>query len=190
METKNKTIYESLFINKCFFLDAFFVLLGVGLLWASANISIPLWPVPITMQTFTVFIIAFFLGSRKGGLTIALYILLGLAGFSVFSGGKSGTSTVFGPTGGYLIGFLFMAYFVGSMIEKGYGRTKLSVLKCMIVGETVLYGFGLAGLYYSLGNVGPWNLLVLGFFPFIVGDILKIIMAVSIFPKLWKKDQI
>lgn len=191
METANKykTWYEIIFRQRNVFLDIFMVLFSVVFLGVMANIRIPLWPVPITMQTFGVFLIAFFFGSRKGFLSILAYVLAGVVGFGVFTGYKSGMAALIGPTGGYLIGFLFMAFFVGLMIEKGYGRTKKSVLLCMVVGEIILYTFGLTGLWLFLGRVGLWKVLMLGLFPFVVGDALKIIGAVALFPYLWKGSE-
>jgi len=183
---KNRTLYELHFQHRTVLLDVFMIGFSVFFLAIMANIRIPLWPVPITMQTFGVFLIAFFFGSKRGLLTIAAYVLAGLAGIGVFAGYKSGTAAILGPTGGYILGFLFMALAIGWMIEKGYGRTKLSVLKCMIVGEVILYVFGLAGLWIYLGNVSLLKVLQLGFIPFILGDALKAGAAVALFPYLWK----
>ena len=185
-ETENKTLYEVLFKQRNVFLDMFMILCSVAFLGLMANIRIPLWPVPITMQTFGVFLIAFFFGSRKGFLAILAYVLAGLVGFSVFAGYKSGIAVFLGPTAGYIIGFLFMVLVVGLMIEKGYGRSKSSVLFCMLVGEVILYIFGLTGLWLYLGNVSFIKVLMLGFVPFIIGDVLKIMGAVALFPYLWK----
>lgn len=188
-ELKYKTIYDLLFKQKNIFIDIFLMSFSVVLLAIMANITIPLWPVPITMQTFGIFLIAFFFGSRKGLLTISLYITAGLIGFGVFTGHKSGMAAVLGPTGGYIIGFLFMAFFVGKMIEKGYGRTKKSVLLVMIIGSLILYGFGLTGLWLFLGNVGIWKILMAGLISFIVGDLIKIAAAMALFPVLWSAGQ-
>ncbi len=186
MLTENKTLYELIFKQRKVFLDIFMILFSVAFMAVMANIRIPLWPVPITMQTFGVFLIAFFFGSRKGFLAILAYILAGLIGIGVFAGYKSGIGVFLGPTAGYIIGFLFMALVVGWLIEKGYGRSKASVLLCMLVGELILYIFGLSGLWLYLGNVSFIKVLMLGFVPFIIGDILKIMGAMALFPYLWK----
>ncbi|MBU0628184.1 MAG: biotin transporter BioY [Nanoarchaeota archaeon] len=188
METinKNKTIYEIIFKQRNVLLDIAMVVLSVAFLGIMANIRVPLWPVPVTMQTFGVFVIAFFFGSRKGFLSIVAYLLAGIVGFSVFTGYKSGLAVFMGPTAGYLIGFLFMAFFVGMMIERGYGRTKKSVLICMLAGEGILYLCGLTGLWFFLGKVSLLKLLMVGFVPFIIGDLIKIAGAVALFPYLWK----
>ena len=159
LENKNKALYEILFQQRNIFLDMFMIIFSVGILGVMANIRIPLWPVPITMQTFGVFLIAFFFGSRKGVLTILAYLLAGLFGLGVFSGYNSGFGALIGPTGGYLVGFIFMALFVGMMIEKGHGRDKKSVLLLMVIGNLILYAFGLAGLWMYLGNVSFFELL-------------------------------
>ena len=186
---ENKTLYGTFFKYRNLLTDICLMGLAVALLALFANIRIPLWPVPITMQTFGVFLIAFFFGSKRGFTTILLYILTGLVGFGVFAGYKSGIATTLGPTGGYIIGFLAMAYFVGLMIEKGYGRTKKSILLCMIIGTAILYIFGLTGLWIYMGNIGLLKLLSYGFFPFIIGDSIKIAMAIGLFPYLWKAGE-
>jgi len=189
-ENKNKTLYEIIFQQRNIFLDIFMILASVAFMAAMANIQIPLWPVPITMQTFGIFLIAFFFGSRKGLIAITAYVLAGLVGFGVFAGYKSGAAVIIGPTGGYVIGFLFMVIFIGLMIEKGYGRTRKSILLCMLVGEIILYAFGLTGLWFYLekvsGNVSLLEVLKKGLFPFLIGDTLKALAAVSLFPYLWK----
>ena len=186
---KNKTLYETFFKYRTILTDIFLMGLAVGILAIMANIRIPLWPVPITMQTFGVFLIAFFFGSRKGFLTILLYILTGLFGLGVFAGYKSGLTTILGPTGGYIIGFLAAVFVVGHLIEKGYGRTKKSVLYCMIIGNIIIYIFGLIGLKFYLGNVTLLKLLTAGLLPFLIGDFLKIIGATALFPFLWKAGE-
>ena len=186
LENKNKTIYEMLFQQRNILLDTFMILCSVTLLAVMANIRISLWPVPITMQTFGVFLIAFFFGAKKGFLAIIAYVLAGIVGFGVFAGYKSGMAAIIGPTGGYIVGFMFMSLVIGLMIEKGYGRTKKSVLLCMIVGEVVLYSFGLAGLWLYLGNVSIMKVLTAGFIPFVLGDAIKAVGAVALFPYFWK----
>ncbi len=186
-EIRYKTMYEILYKQRTIFLDTFMILMGVVFMAAMANLQIPLWPVPITMQTFGVFAVAFFFGSRKGLISIAAYVVAGILGFGVFAGYSSGIKAILGATGGYIIGFLFMAFFVGWMIEKGYGRTRKSILLCMLAGELILYAFGLIGLYVWLGEKATiLTTLRYGFFPFIIGDTLKAFMAAALFPYLWQ----
>lgn len=191
METaiKHKTLYELSFKQKNIFLDIFMILFSVAFLAAMANIRIPLWPVPITMQTFGVFVIAFFFGSRKGFLSILAYVLAGIVGFGVFAGFKSGMAAIMGPTGGYIVGFLFAAFFVGLMIEKGYGRDWKSVLLCMLIGNLIIYLFGIIGLRLYFADFTLLKILSVGLIPFLIGDALKIIGAVALFPYLWKGSE-
>lgn len=188
-ELRYKTIYDLIFKQKNIFIDLFLMGFAVILLAVSANITIPLWPVPITMQTFGIFLIAFFFGSRKGALTIMLYITTGLLGLGVFAGHKSGVTAVLGPTGGYILGFLIAVYAIGLMIEQGYGRTKSSVLLCMIIGNLIIYAFGLVGLWVFFGNVGLLKILTMGLFPFLIGDAIKIAAAIALFPFMWNAGQ-
>src|SRR3989338_7741565 len=186
-ETRYKTLYEMIFHQRTIILDIFMVLASVVFMAIMANLQIPLWPVPITMQTFGIFLIAFFFGSRKGLVAIAAYVLAGLLGFGVFAGYKSGLSVIFGASGGYIIGFLFMAFFIGWMIEKGHGRTRRSILLCMLTGEIILYAFGLAGLWLWLGEKATiMSTLKFCLFPFIIGDTLKALTAAALFPYLWQ----
>ncbi len=187
--TKYKTLYETLFEYRNIFIDIFMMALGVVFLAVLSNIQIPLWPVPITMQTFGVFLIAFFFGSRKGALTILFYILAGIAGIGVFASHKFGIAALLGPTGGYIFGFLVCVYVIGLMIEKGFGRTKKSVFICLIIGNLIIYFFGLLGLWHYMGNIGLIKILSFGLFPFLIGDALKIFAAMAFFPLLWNKDK-
>jgi biotin transport system substrate-specific component len=186
---KYKTLYDILFKQRNIFIDTFMVLVSVIFMAVMANLRVPLWPVPITMQTFGVFVLAFFFGSRKGFLAFLSYILAGLVGFGVFAGYKSGVAVLLGPTSGYIIGMLFTAFFVGKMIESGYGRTKKSVLLVMVIGNLIIYTFGLIGLRLYLGNIGIWKILMAGLVPFLIGDFLKIVVAVGLFPYLWKGSE-
>jgi len=184
--SKNKTLYELYFNSRNIFLDIFMILVSVVFLGVLANIRIPLWPVPITMQTFGVFAIAFFFGSRKGLLSILAYVLAGIVGFGVFAGRSSGMDVMMGPTGGYILGFLVAVFFVGYMIEKGYGRDKKSVLLCMVIGNLVIYLFGIIGLRLYFADFTWWKILIVGVIPFLIGDAIKILGAVALFPYLWK----
>lgn len=188
-ELKHKTLYELYFNYRNIFTDVLMIGLSILFMGVMANIRIPLWPVPITMQTFGIFLLAFFFGAQKGVISILAYLLAGLAGFGVFAGYSSGYAPFIGPTGGYLIGFIAMIFVVGKLVEKGYGRTKKSVLVCMLLGEAILYVFGLTGLYFALGNISLWQTLKYGLFPFIIGDSLKIALAIPLYPYLFNKGK-
>ncbi len=185
-EIKYKTFYEAIFRQRTVFLDIAMVALSVIFLAIIAKIRIPLWPVPITMQTFGVFTIAFFFGSFRGVVSLFAYALAGLMGLSVFAGPKSGLPVFLGPTGGYIVGFIFAAFVVGYLIEKGYGRTRKSVLLVVLVGEAVIYAIGLPWLAAALPTLTFFGVLKAGLIPFIIGDAVKALAAVGLFPYLWK----
>lgn len=186
---KNKTLYELFFRQRNVLIDISLMAIAVILLAVLANIIIPLWPVPITGQTFGVFIIAFFFGSRKGLATMALYVLAGILGLGVFAGHKSGLAAMLGPTAGYIFGFFVCIFAVGLLIEKGYGRTKSSIIGIMALGSIIIYFFGIIGLGNYLKTANIWILLTKGVFPFLIGDALKIGAALALFPYVWKKGE-
>ncbi len=160
---------------------------GSVLLIASAKISVPFYPVPITMQTFVVLLIGFVYGWKLGAATILLYLVEGVAGLPVFSNTPErgiGVAYMMGPTGGYLAGFVFAAALCGWLAERGWDRHWLTTLGAMVMGNLVIYVLGLAWL----GSLIGWDKPVLdyGLFPFLYGDLFKIILATLVFPVAWK----
>ncbi|WP_299377575.1 biotin transporter BioY [uncultured Kiloniella sp.] len=163
------------------------VLVGSLALWASAKIQIPFYPVPMTMQTTVVFMIGMAYGWRLGGLTIMLYLFEGAMGLPVFSGTpEKGLGLVYmmGTTGGYLLGFFFAAVLLGWLAEKGWDRNYISTAVAMILGNAVIYSFGLLWL----GSVVGWDkpLLEWGMLPFLMGDAVKLALASLLLPTVWK----
>lgn len=156
-----------------------------------AFISIPIGPVPISLQTFFVLLSGIILGSRKAILSQIVYVMLGLIGLPIFAGFSGGFQTVFKPSFGFIIGFIIAAYFVGKIAEK-----KSKSIKCMsiavLVGSLIIYIVGLPYMYYILNIILSKNLdiiqiMKIGMFMFIPGDILKAIVAVLIGKKLQGK---
>ena len=163
------------------------VLVGSLALWASAKIQIPFYPVPMTMQTTVVFMIGMAYGWRLGGLTIMLYLFEGAMGLPVFSGTpEKGLGLVYmmGTTGGYLLGFFFAAVLLGWLAEKGWDRNYISTAVAMILGNAVIYSFGLLWL----GSIVGWDkpLLEWGMLPFLMGDAVKLALASLLLPTVWK----
>ena len=155
---------------------------GVLLLGLVAQLEIPLQPVPITGQTFGVLLIGALLGSRRGALTVGAYVAAGVAGMPIFAGGASGISRLFGPTGGYLLGFIAAAWVVGWLSERGWDRRLLTAVAAMLLGTVVIYIFGLSGLSFFVG----WErVAAVGLAPFLIGDLLKLALAALALPGGW-----
>ncbi|MCC6176812.1 MAG: biotin transporter BioY [Chloroflexi bacterium] len=162
------------------------------LMGALAQISLPLpfTPVPITGQTFGVLLVGALLGSRRGGLALAVHLVEGLAGLPVFAEGHSawsltrlGVPTFIGPTAGYLISFPIAAYAVGVLAERGWDRRLWTAGIAMIFGNGIIYLFGAAWLATL---VGPAQAVALGVVPFLPGDVLKIVAAAVLLPGGWR----
>lgn len=165
------------------------VVLAVGgslLLTLSAKIHIPFYPVPLTMQTFVVLVIGLAYGWKLGALTILLYLAQGAVGWPVFAGTPEkgiGLAYMSGVTGGYLIGFVVAAAVCGYLAEKGWDRRLLTTFAALLLGNLVLYACGLLWLGSLLGWDKP--ILQWGLYPFLLGDMLKIALAMMVVPGAW-----
>ena len=155
------------------------ILLASWLIGVSAQFSIilPFSPIPITAQTIIILLMGVLLGKERGTAAVGLYILQGVAGLPVFAGGKSGLLTLVGPTGGYLVGFLGAVYVVGILSELRHDNSIRYTVFSLIIGNVIIYAFGLIWL---VRFVGETQALSLGFFPFLVGDIVKIFIGVLV----------
>ncbi len=163
--------------------DAALILGGSFGIALSAQIAIPIGPVPITGQTLAVLLVGALLGSRRGALCILAYLAEGAMGLPVFAGGGGGMGVIVGPTGGYLIGFVAAAYVTGLLAERGWDRRVGTTLAAMLLGNAALYLFGLAWLS---GFVGSERVLASGLLPFVPGDLLKMALAAVLLPSGWK----
>lgn len=164
--------------------DAMVIICGSLILGLSSQVKVylPISPVPITGQTFAVLMLAALLGSKRGVLAILAYLVEGILGLPVFAGGM-GLATLIGPTGGYLVGFIAVAYVVGKLAEMGWDRRVSTTIAAMLAGEIVLYTFGVCWLAI-MTNIRI--ALTVGLYPFIVGDVLKVILAAAVLPAGWK----
>jgi biotin transporter BioY len=157
------------------------LVIGFSLLTAlMAKIAIPLpfTPVPITGQTFAVLLTGALLGSRLGAATMLAYILEGSVGLPVFARATPASY-------GYLAGFVAAAFIVGWLAERGWSRDVFHTITAMIAGEIAIYAFGLAWLAHYPA-IGWGKVLALGFFPFLIGDAVKLIAAALIVPAGWR----
>lgn len=164
--------------------DATLIIGGSFLIGLCAQLAIPLGPVPITAQTFAVLTIGALFGSRRGSLCILAYIIEGLVGLPVFALGRSGFAVLLSPTGGYLVGFVAAAYVTGLLAQNRWDRRFTTTVLAMAFGNAVIHAFGLAWLCCLMGV--DRTVLTVGFYPFIVGDILKIALAAVALPAGWK----
>lgn len=163
--------------------DISLVLAGSWLMALAAQIQIPLWPVPITGQTFGMLLLGALLGTRRGSASMLAYLCQGFMGLPFFAGGTAGLARFVGPTGGYLAGMVFAAFVVGRLCERGWDRRFSTTVLAMLMGNVSLYVFGLPWLALFTGW-GP--VIKIGFVPFIIGDILKIAIASLVLPWGWK----
>lgn len=157
------TVYSSLLVA--------FIAIG-------AFISIPIGPVPIVLQNMFVLLAALILGPAWGLGCVAVYLLIGLAGLPVFAGGTSGVGKLFGPTGGYLLGYL-PCVFVTASISKGLGRKMPSDMIAMVIGSLIVYAAGVPWLM-GVTSMPFQKALAVGMYPFLIGDVLKIVAAAII----------
>lgn len=165
---------------------AFQILLVLGgslliALLAQVAIPLPFTPVPITGQTYGVLLVGAALGSKRGAASLLLYILEAGAGLPFLAGGKAGWPV--GPTGGYLVGFLVAAFVVGWLAERGWDRRFGKAVVAMLVGEALIYGFGVPWL---AAFVGLDKSVSLGLLPFIPGDAIKLLLAAATLPAAWR----
>ena len=157
----------------------FIILTALG---AFVRIPLPWTPVPLTLQTFFVLLSGACLGAGLGVSSQMGYIFLGLAGIPIFSGAGSGLFYVLGPTGGYLIGFVLASYLVGSCIKR-VGDSFSEVFLAVFLADLALLACGVIWLKFVLGQ-SLTRLLLIGFLPFIPGDLLKAYAVTSIYFKL------
>lgn len=139
------------------------------------SIPLPFSPVPIVLSNLIVYLNCCILGSKKGTISVLLYLSLGLVGLPVFAGFTSGLSKLSGPTGGYLIGFIFCTIITGLFIEKFEDKIYMYGIG-MILGTLLCYAFGTIWLAKQM-NLTFIQALFIGVFPYLIGDILKIVCA-------------
>jgi biotin transport system substrate-specific component len=166
--------------------DVLLVLAGALLtvLGAQIAIHVPPSPVPVTGQTLAVVIAGSALGMRRGAASQLLYVLLGLV-LPVYADGASGPDVLWGATGGYLVGFVVAAALVGRLAELGADRRPLIAFAAFCAGQLAIFGIGVPWLKVSTGM--DWSTAIHdGFAIFIVGGIIKAIVAAGVVPGAWR----
>ena len=184
MSTDRVTFMDSAIPRTGFLWDAVLVAGFACLTAVCAQISFWLGMVPITGQTFGVLMAGALLGSRRGALSQLSYLAIGATGVPYWFalGGPLGIARLVGPTGGYLIGFVAAAFVVGWLAERGWDRRVWTAILAMFAGSVVIYTFGLSWLAHF---VPQGTVLHAGFYPFIIGDVVKIIAASLAVPSGW-----
>jgi len=168
--------------------DVGLIFAGTVLTSIAAQIAIPMWPVPITGQTFAVLLVGAVLGASRGALSMIAYLYLGAMGLPVFTGAVAGIT--FGTTFGYLVGFIAAAAVVGWLSQLNWHKNVSGVLASFFIGNAVIYIFGLPWLAFALSNLGFANdfgaVAAAGLLPFLVGDTIKMVLAAAALPLAWK----
>jgi len=176
------------------------VLMVAGSLFValSAQVQVPLWPVPITGQTLAVLVVGMAYGARLGAATMALYAAEGAAGLPVFAKFSSGAAVLAGPTGGYILGFVVAAFVVGWLAERGWSRTPALTALAMAIGNLAIWVPGVLWLAHYFGGLDPAVVAKMGaetalgaafakgLYPFLLGDALKLALAAGLFPLAWR----
>lgn len=168
---------QSLTMSRGITRDFGIVLLASFVICLSGYVSIPLWftPVPLALQNSVVLLIAALLGAKRGGAATFAFLAQGAMGLPVFSGGAAGFAILLGPRGGYLLGYLIASFVVGYLAERG--KSAFSTFTVLLIGNGIIYLFG--ALY--LGKfVGMDKAFALGVAPFLIGDLLKLLISFRI----------
>ena len=165
--------------------DAVLVLGGALLtaLFAQISIAVPGSPVPITGQTLAVGLVGATLGLRRGMASLSLYALLGLF-LPFYADGESGWDVVWGASGGYIVGFIFAAGFIGWMAEHGADRSVVMAFLAFVGGQLLIFAFGLVGLKIAVDESWGWTIHN-GFTIFIVGGLVKAAIGGVVLPSAW-----
>lgn len=172
--------------------EALFVVGGIAFIAAMAQVSVPVpgSPVPVTGQTLAVLLVGTTYGARLGLTTFATYLFAGIAGAPIFApsatSANHGIERVMSATGGYLIGMLVASLVLGYLADRKADQKFLTSYPALLLGEVVIFGFGLTWLHNSLDL--SWSATIAaGFTPFIIGEILKIAIVGTSLPLIWRK---
>ncbi len=161
------------------------VMAAVTCILGPLSLTIPVSPVPISLTNLAIYFTLYILGMKKGTASYVIYLLLGFVGLPVFSSFTSGPGKLLGPTGGYLIGFIFLALIAGFFIDKWPGHMALCLIG-MILGTAVCYLFGTIWLAYQ-AHMEFSAALAAGVIPFIPGDLVKMVLAMILGPQIRKR---
>lgn len=171
--------------------SAILIVFGAVLITISAKIKVPFHPVPMTLQTLAVATIAAALGSRLAVGTVVAYLAAGLAGLPVFTNTPpaiAGPLYMVGPTGGYLVGFLLSAAIIGSLADRGWGRSLPKIFLAMLLGDLAILSLGVAWLSVAAG-LPIAKAMAVGFYPFVLSGLVKEALGAAIIRGSWSTIQ-
>ena len=173
IKTKEKEFLKSIFL----------VLSGVIFLSIMSQLIIPLYftPVPISLGSFGVILIALLYGRKLGTATVLSYVATGSLGAPVFAGFKAGS--LFSPTGGYILGYIAAALILGFLSDKGIAKSYVKTFLSLLLASAVILVLGALVLILFVPSK---NIFMIGVLPFLPGDMLKVVAATLLFPRLWK----
>lgn len=181
------TLRNAVFPRSTILSKALFVTAGTAFIALLAQIALPIpgSPIPVTGQTLGVLLVGASYGSTLGLSTFLTYLLVGIAGAPVFAKGGSGLAHLTGPTGGYLVGMLVASLLVGALAGRKWDQKLRSALPTMLLGDIVIFSFGLYWLHAYTHQSWTWTLAA-GFTPFLIGEALKIAIAGTSLPIVWR----
>ena len=164
--------------------DIVLVASGAALVSLFAQLTVPMYPVPMTGQTLAVLLVGATLGALRGIISLSLYAVLGIVGLPVFSDASSGFGVVAGPTGGYIIGFILSAGLVGWLAQRQWDHRILGALASFVAGTVATFAIGLPWLAVVL-NLDLAQTLQFGLWPFLVGGLVKAALGAGIIRLAW-----
>ncbi|SDX40839.1 biotin transporter BioY [Roseicitreum antarcticum] len=183
--TRNQPLIQSLGGTDTLTRKIMMVLFGTLLLAVSAKINVPMFPVPMTLQTLTISLIGLTYGSRLAGVTLLAYLAQGAMGLPVFAGIGAGLPYMMGPTGGFLVGFVGMAWLTGYLVERGLDRGFVRLFIAAFVPALLLFVPGVAWLW-AVAPLTLENALMAGALPFVPGAVVKAAVAALIVTGAWQ----
>jgi biotin transporter BioY len=168
-----------------FIKQSLLIVSGVVILAIASQLSIPLKPIPLTFQSATVILIGMAYGARNGCYVVFAYLLAGLCGLPVFADFSAGIPALFGPSMGYLLGFLPAAWLSGYLAQKGLAKNIVTSFIAACLGISVIFFFGIIALAQFIG----WkNAIAFGLEPFMLSEPIKLLAVSCLIPRLWEKS--
>ena len=183
--TRDITLTEALIPARTLPVKVALVLAGTLLVALGAQAEVPMVPVPMSLQTLAISVIGLTFGARLAAATLLVYLGQGAMGLPVFAGGAAGAAHLMGPTGGYLAGFVIMAWLTGFMAERGFGRGFLRLFLAALVPATLLFVPGALWLW-AITPLDLSGAVAAGVTPFLVGGLVKSAVAAMVAAGGWQ----